>query len=1025
MKKSFCACVILSLVCTALAQNNNSKHSPAGEPPFHVLNTQATKVGHFNPKQMLRLALGLQPPHLAEEEQFLQDLMTPGSPEYRQFLTPQQWNERFAPTATEEQAVVDWAKSQGFTITQRYPNRLIVDVEAPAATIEKALNLTLNSYLFEGYTYFANDREPTLPSNLAGVIRSVGGLHNFPYNQPAHAHTKEPPGPVYVPGPVVGVGHKRHGDGDASQLPAALGGPSSNAAVPNITNNLYDPTDIYDSNAYNYAGLRNFGLCCNPFHVSGGAPPESSIALATFGNLHLNGTDFTDVLGFHNQYPYLAYNVTTVPIDGGPGTCTVGPNQGCGNDSEATMDTEWSTATANSFGSYLDTAQVWVYQSSGSAEDMYNAMLNDGHARTFSTSWSNTEIYGISGSDMDTRHNIFNNMVGTGWTLMTASGDRGSTDDCSHVSVSYPASDPDVIGVGGTNLSLFSNGNFNSEKAWSGGTYAKACSRDNNGGSGGGCSTHFSAPSFQTGSSQTCGSSSRAVPDIALDAVGGQNYYWNGSLGFGGGTSISSPMLAGFFAQAESYLLYIGSIIGDTCTQNGNVPCAPVGNGNYYLYYFGLNPTYAQHYPFYDITSGCNSNDITQGVTPNLTSYCAGTGFDNVTGWGTANMLQLSWAINTYLAGDFAPPSVNFNGPLINHYYNTQQNLGWNITDVSANGFLPSGVAGYSNQWDADVGDNSSEATPGSGSSFYSGPQNPFGSSGSVTTSLEGCHTAHVRAWDNSGFSSDNTYGPVCFDDVPPVVNCASPDGKWHAADVSLSCTASDSISGLANTADASFNLVTSVAVGTETSSAFTNSYTVFDVAGNNTSRGPLGPNMVDKKPPSISITQPAATNYTHSSTLTLNYSVTDGGSGVGTVSPTMDGNSTVAGSGLSSGTSVYLLTSLALGSHTFKINTADNVSNPNSASVTFNIIVTAQSIITDVNQLYSSGAISNASVYSGLLQKLNDALAARNAGKCGTADNIYSAFINQVTGQVGKGITAQAASILIADAQYLIAHCP
>ena len=74
---------------------------------------------------------------------------------------------------------------------------------------------------------------------------------------------------------------------------------------------------------------------------------------------------------------------------------------------------------------------------------------------------------------------------------------------------------------------------------------------------------------------------------------------------------------------------------------------------------------------------------------------------------------------------------------------------------------------------------------------------------------------------------------------------------------------------------------------------------------------------------------------------------------------------------------------------------------------------------------LYSSGAISNANVYSGFLQKLNDALADRNAGKCSTAANVYSAFINQVMGQIGKGQTASAANILIADAQYLIAHCP
>jgi predicted metalloprotease len=138
---------------------------------------------------------------------------------------------------------------------------------------------------------------------------------------------------------------------------------------------------------YNYDALKNQGHCCNPNHVAGGAPPEASIALATFGNLHVNGTDLTDITGFHNQYPYLAVNVTTVPIDGGPGSCTVGPNQSCGNDSETALDTEWSTAAANSFGSFLDTAQVWVYEGGGSAEDMYNQMLTDAHALIFSTSW--------------------------------------------------------------------------------------------------------------------------------------------------------------------------------------------------------------------------------------------------------------------------------------------------------------------------------------------------------------------------------------------------------------------------------------------------------------------------------------------------------------------------------------------------------------------------------------------------------------------------------------------------------------
>ena len=187
---------------------------------------------------------------------------------------------------------------------------------------------------------------------------------------------------------------------------------------------------------------------------------------------------------------------------------------------------------------------------------------------------------------MDTRHAIFNSMIGQGWTLMTASGDRGATDDCAHESVSYPASDPDVVGVGGTLLTLFSDSTYDREVGWTGGTYTGACSQ-NNGGSGGGCSGYYSAPGFQ--SNQPCGSGSRAVPDISLNAAGGQNYYFNGSLQGVGGTSISSPEMAGFFAQLNAYLLYMGSITGNSCGSHHR-SCSPIGNGNNYLYYFGLNP---------------------------------------------------------------------------------------------------------------------------------------------------------------------------------------------------------------------------------------------------------------------------------------------------------------------------------------------------------------------------------------------------------------------------------------------------
>src|ERR1700722_8024118 len=48
--------------------------------PNPVLNGTAIPVSHYSPENKLRLALGVQPPHMAEEEQFIKELTTKGSP---------------------------------------------------------------------------------------------------------------------------------------------------------------------------------------------------------------------------------------------------------------------------------------------------------------------------------------------------------------------------------------------------------------------------------------------------------------------------------------------------------------------------------------------------------------------------------------------------------------------------------------------------------------------------------------------------------------------------------------------------------------------------------------------------------------------------------------------------------------------------------------------------------------------------------------------------------------------------------
>jgi hypothetical protein len=100
-------------------------------------------------------------------------------------------------------------------------------------------------------------------------------------------------------------------------------------------------------------------------------------------------------------------------------------------------------------------------------------------------------------------------------------------------------------------------------------------------------------------------------------------------------------------------------------------------------------------------------------------------------------------------------------------------------------------------------------------------------------------------------------------DTSPPEVTCQAADGLWHATDVSLACAASDAGSGLANAADGSFTLVTSVPAGNETVNAESNQRDVCDVALNCTVAGPIGGHRVDKKAPAVTISAPAAGTYT------------------------------------------------------------------------------------------------------------------------------------------------------------------
>jgi hypothetical protein len=794
------ALLFVALTCVPIHAQSGEAISLTGKTPPHVLDGTATLVNHYEPSKMLRLAIALTPPHPTEEKKYLEDIQNKQSPNFHHYLSADEWNERFGPSVESEQAVVNWAQSQGLTVTHRYKNRLLVDLEGQSSAIEKALHVTINSYRVpsrsaqaEVRTAFSNDRDPVLPAEISNVVQAVLGLNSLEGMQPASSRGHLVPRPDYVPGPVVQQLESASKDAQKGNSQAT---PEVSSLTPLVTAppaGYWQPTDMYSSNAYDYGALMNQGHCCNPLHdASGHSPSSTSIAIAAFGDVNFN-----DVAGFHSAFPYLAYYINKVGINGGY-SCS-----GSGDDNcfETTLDTEWSLAMANSEGAAADTARVIVYEGSNynnnTIADVYNQMIDDGAARTMSTSWACAENIGYGGgldcynSTMQSLDNILSTMAGQGWTLIAASGDQGSTGNCDDaLRVEFPSSDPNVIAAGGTELS---EGNPY-EVTWTGGTTPGSCG-GNGGGGTGGFSEYFNAPSYQS----FLGFSKRATPDISLDAYYGHDIYFYGGWAHPGGTSDVAPMLAGFFAQENAYLLSMGNICG-----SGSSACAPLGNANYPIYREAEYKN-AQHYPFYDITVGCSSNDITAAY--GLTPWCAQPGYDLTTGWGSANMLQLAWAINWYDAAAFGIPNISYSGPAVNKWYNNGQVVSWTVDDYTGGTGLPgTGIAGFTQGWDSIPADPGVEAHGGSGNSFYSGPQYPNYSSGclSLTGSAacaggvsQGCHTAHVRGWNNQGMTTgETTYGPICFDTVAPTVSFVDspvvPASGWYNKPVSISLSATD-----------------------------------------------------------------------------------------------------------------------------------------------------------------------------------------------------------------------------------------
>ncbi len=183
----FTLVVILSLtniVCQAQSQTLLTRHVREA-----VLNGEAQSVGRLPATQSLRFDIVLALRHQPELEDFLQELYDPSSPIYRQFLTVQEFTERFGPSQEDYDALIAFAKASGFTLVAGSRDAMDVQLKAPVANIERAFHVTMRLYQHptENRTFYAPDREPTV--DLPIRLWHVSGLDNYSIPRAALRHS--------------------------------------------------------------------------------------------------------------------------------------------------------------------------------------------------------------------------------------------------------------------------------------------------------------------------------------------------------------------------------------------------------------------------------------------------------------------------------------------------------------------------------------------------------------------------------------------------------------------------------------------------------------------------------------------------------------------------------------------------------------------------------------------------------------------------------------------------------------------
>jgi hypothetical protein len=640
-------------------------------------------------------------------EEFMAEQTTPGSANYQNWLTAEQFGQ-YGVAQSDLDTMVTWLESHGFIVNQVHANGVMIDFSGTAGQVRQSFKTEMHRLSVNGMAHVANMSVPQIPLALAPAVVGIVSMNDF------RPHTNFKPRPEYT-----------------------FGSPATYALVP------ADLATIYNLNPLFKAA---------PTAIDGAG---QTIALIEDEDIYL----LSDLTTFRSTFGLPAQNFSQAH----PGCADPGDLDD-GTDFEVELDIEWAGAAAPGATLHMescgDTAATF-----GGLIAMQNLNSSNDTARLWSVSYGECEAE--NGAAANAAYvSTYQNAAARGVSVFVASGDEGAascdpnaTRATHGVGVSGFTSTPYNVSVGGTDFGdTYAGTNSTYWNATNTATYGSAKSYINEipwnnscasvliaakegitptyglsgfcnsatgtanflttgSGSGGpsGCATGTpfttgvvsgscagtAKPAWQSGVLGNPADGVRDIPDVALFAANGVwGHYWvacysnTGQGGAactgapsgwasGGGTSFASPIMAGIQALVNQKT---GSSQGNPNPAYYSLATAEYGASGSTTCNSTLGNGVASTCTFYDVTQGdmdvnctgtnnCYRPSGTNGVLSTSNSsyakaYGTGTGWDFATGIGSVNAANLvnNWPVagklnQTITFTSTAPTSAKFGGP--------------------------------------------------------------------------------------------------------------------------------------------------------------------------------------------------------------------------------------------------------------------------------------------------------------------------------------------------------------------------